>query len=71
MDCSPGVVVESRRIKWTGHGICTDYTNRMRLMGLVACTGEIYTIHLCWSEILKRRNHLVDVGIEGRIVSLK
>jgi hypothetical protein len=46
-------MTESRRISWAGY---------------VARTGQIINAYTIFSEILKGRDHLDDVGVDGRII---
>jgi hypothetical protein len=40
----------------------------MRWVGHVACLGEIRNSKKFWLGYLKRRYHLEDVGVDGRMI---
>jgi hypothetical protein len=46
-------VIKSRRITWAGH---------------VARMGESRSAYRVWWGILRKRNHLKDAGVDGRII---
>ena len=53
---SPNIiqVIKSRRMRWEGHVAC------------VGARGEVHTGF--WWENLRKRNHLEDPGVDGRII---
>jgi hypothetical protein len=46
-------VIKSRRMKWAGH---------------VARMGERRCVYKVWLENLRERDHLGDLGVDGRII---
>ena len=53
--CSPNIlrVIKSRRMRWVGH---------------VARTGERRSVYRVWWGNLRKRDHLEDPGIDGKII---